>query len=114
MNAWNTLLESYQQRLYKNTLATGKRQIQQAENPTPALVISVEAARVDNVILLDYLTSDVALEEPGIGSTETNIPTDINWVDDKLHCGMPGGSMHYEDESDQSDEHDAIPTGSRR
>jgi len=80
MKAWNTLPESYQQRLYKNTPATGKRQIQQAENPTPALVISVEAARVDNVILLDYLTSDVALEEPGIGSTEPNFPTDVTGV----------------------------------
>jgi len=29
MNTWNTLLESYQQRVYNNTLATVKRQIQQ-------------------------------------------------------------------------------------
>jgi len=50
MNTWNTLPESYQQRVYKNTLAIVKRQIQQAENPTPAVVISVEAARVDNTI----------------------------------------------------------------
>ena len=42
------------------------------------------------------------------------LTTDINWVDDKLHCGMPGGSMHYEDEKDQRDEHDAIPTASQR
>jgi hypothetical protein len=28
----------------------------------PAMVISVEAARVDNAILLDDLTSEVALE----------------------------------------------------
>jgi hypothetical protein len=61
MNTLNTLPESYQQRVYKNTLATVKRQIQQAENPTPAAVISVEAARVDNAILLDYVTSGVAL-----------------------------------------------------
>ena len=54
MNTWNTLPESYQQRVYNNTLATVKRQIQQAENPTPAVVICVEAARVDNAILLDY------------------------------------------------------------
>jgi hypothetical protein len=27
MNTWNTLLESYQQRVYKNTLVTVKRQI---------------------------------------------------------------------------------------
>ena len=62
MNTWNTLPESYQQRVYKNTLATVKCLIQQAENPTPAVVISVEAARVDDPILLDYLTSEVALE----------------------------------------------------
>jgi len=82
MNPWNTLPESYQQRVYNNTLATVKRQIQQAENPTPAMVISVEAARVDNAILLDYLTSEVALEEPEIGSTDQNIPIDNNCTDD--------------------------------
>jgi len=53
MNTWNTVLESYQQRVFNNTLATVKRQIQQAENPTPTVVISVEAARVDNTVLLD-------------------------------------------------------------
>ena len=41
MNTWNTLPESYQPRVYNNTLPTVKRQIQQAENPTPAVVISV-------------------------------------------------------------------------
>ena len=56
MNTWNTLPESYQQRVYKNTLATVKHQIQQVENPTPAEVISTEEARVDNAILLNYLT----------------------------------------------------------
>jgi len=56
--------------VYNNTLATVKRQIQQVDNPTPAVVISVEAARVDNAILLDILTSEVALEEPGNGSTD--------------------------------------------
>jgi hypothetical protein len=30
------------------------------------MVISVEATFVDNAILLDYLTSEVALEEPEI------------------------------------------------
>jgi hypothetical protein len=56
MNSWKTLPESYQQRVYKSTLATVKRQIQQAENPKPAAVISPEAAGVHNAILLDYLT----------------------------------------------------------
>jgi len=92
MNTWNTLPESYQQRVYTNTLATVKRQIQQAENPTPAVVISVEAAHVDNAIHLDYLTSEVALEEPEIGSTDPNIPIDNNCTEDELHLGMPGGS----------------------
>jgi hypothetical protein len=114
MNTWNTLLESYQQRVYNNTLATVKRQIQQAEKPTPAVVISVEAARVDNAILLDYLASEVALEEPEIGSTGPNIPIDINCTDDELHFGMPGGSGDYEDEGDESDDRDPIPTASWR
>jgi len=47
MNTWNTLPEIYQQRVYKTTLPTVKRQIQQSENPTPAVVIKVEAARVE-------------------------------------------------------------------
>jgi len=111
MNTWNTLLESYQQRVYNNTLATVKRQIQQAENPTPAVVISVEAARVDNAIHLHSLTSEVALEEPEIGSTDPNIPINNNCTDDELHFGMPGGNWDSEDEGDESD---AIPTASRR
>jgi hypothetical protein len=111
MNTWNTLPESYQQRVYNNTLATVKGQIQQAENQTTAVVISVEAARVDNAILLDYLKSEVALEEPEIGSTDSNIPIDNNCTDDELHFGMPGGSGDFEDEGDESD---AIPTASWR
>jgi len=39
MNTWNTLPESYQQRVYNNTLVTVKRQIQQAENSIPAEII---------------------------------------------------------------------------
>jgi hypothetical protein len=100
--------------VYNNTLATVKRQIQQAENPTPAVVITVEAARVDNAILLDYLASEVALEEPEIGSTDPNIPIDNNCMDDELHFGMPGGSGDYKDEGDESDDCDAIPTASRQ
>jgi len=113
MNTWNTLLESYQQRVYKNTLATVKRQIQQAQNPTPAVVISMEAVHVDNAILLDYLTSEVPLEEPEIGRTDPNIPIVNNCTDHKLHFGMPGDSGDYEDEGDKSDERDPIPTASR-
>jgi len=62
MKTWNTLPESYQQRVYKNSLATVQLQIQQAENLMPAMVISVEAAHVDNDISLVYLTSEVPLE----------------------------------------------------
>jgi hypothetical protein len=70
MNTGNTLPESYRQMVYNNTLATVKGQIQQAENPTPAVVVSVQAARVDNAIFLDYLASEVAPEEPEMGSTD--------------------------------------------
>jgi len=80
----------------------------------PAVVISREAASVDNAILLDYLTSKVPLEEPEIVSTDPNIPIDNNCTDDELQFGMPGGSGDYEDEGDESDEHNAIRTASRR
>jgi len=57
-----------------------------------------------------YLTSEVALEELEIGSTDPNIPIVNNWTDDELHFGIPGGSWDYEDEGDESD---ATPTASR-
>jgi hypothetical protein len=114
MNTWNTLPESYQQRVYNNTLATVKRQIQQAENPTPAVVIIIEAARVDNANLLDYLASEVALEEPEIRSTDPNMPTANNCTDDKLYFGLPRGCGTYKDEGDESKVSNAIPTASRR
>jgi hypothetical protein len=100
--------------VYKNTLATVKHQIQQAENPTPAEVISTEPARVDNAICLDYLTSKVALEEPEIRSTDPNILIDINCMDDELHFTMPGGCENYDDEGDKIDESNTHPTASRR
>jgi hypothetical protein len=77
------------------------------------MVISMEAARVDNAILLDYLASEVVLEELEIGSTDPNIPIDNNCTDDELHFGMPGGSGDHEDEGDERDNRDAIPTASR-
>jgi len=100
--------------VYNNTLAAVKRQIQQAENPMPAVVISVDAARVDNAILLEYLASVVAPEEPEIGSTDPNTLIDNNCKDDELLCRMPGGSGYYKDESDESDVRDAIPTAGLR
>jgi len=114
MNTWNTLPESYQQRVYNNAYATVKRQVQQGENPTPAVLISVEAARVDNAFLLDYLASEVALEDPEIRITDPNIPIDNNCTDDELQFGMPGGRGDYEEEGNESDDRDSIPTFSRQ
>jgi hypothetical protein len=111
MNTWNTLPESYQQRVYNNTLATVNGQIQQAENPTPAVVISVDPAHVDNAILLDHLTSEVELEEPEIAIADANITIDNNCTDAVLHFGMPGGSGDFEDEGDEGDD---IPTARLR
>jgi len=114
MNTWNTLPESYQHRVYNNTLATVNRRMQQEENPTPAMVISVEAARVDNAILLDYLPSEVALEEPEIGSTDPHITIDSNCTDDELQFRMPEVSGDYEDQRNETDVCRDIPTTSRR
>jgi hypothetical protein len=61
-----------------NTLATVKRQIQQAENPTPAVVIRVKAACVDNAIHHDYLAAEVVPKQLQIRSANPNIPMDNN------------------------------------
>jgi hypothetical protein len=113
MNIWNTLPESYQQRVYKNTLATVKCQTQQAEEPTPAVVISVEAAHVENAVPVDWLTSGVAFEEPEIGCADPNIPIDTNCMDDVRHFGMPGGRGDDKGDGEEGDVCDAIPTASR-
>jgi hypothetical protein len=113
MNTWNTLPESYLQRVYKNTLATVKHQIQQAENQTPAAVISTETVRVDNAILRDYFSSQLVLEEHEIGSTDPNIPIDNQCTKDELHFGMPECCEEYDDEGDEIDKSDAIPSTSR-
>jgi hypothetical protein len=112
MITWNTLPESKQQSVYKYTLATVESQILQTENRTPAMVLRMEAAGVFNAILLDYLTPEVAHEEPPIRTTDRNIPIDDISTDDELHFGRPGGNSDYDDERDESDEHDAIPTTS--
>jgi len=80
----------------------------------PAVVISTDAARVDNTILLGYVTSEVALEEPEIGITDPNSPIENNCKDDEPHIGIPGGCEDYDDEGDEIDESDAIPTTSWR
>ena len=97
-----------------NSLATVNRQIQQAKNPAPAEVISTEAALVDSAIPHDYLTSELGLEEPEIRSTDRNIPIDNNCIDDELHFRMPVGSNNYDNEGDEIDKSDAIPTASQR
>jgi hypothetical protein len=79
----------------------------------PALGISMKVAHIDNAIQLDYLTSEVPLEEDEITRTGPNIPTDNNATYDSLHCGMAGGSGDYEDEGDESNERHALPTASR-
>jgi hypothetical protein len=65
-------------------------------------------------ILLDYLTSEVALEEPEIGTADPNIPIDNNWSDDELQFRIPGGCKDYVYEGDEIDKSAAIPTASRR
>jgi hypothetical protein len=112
MNTWYTVTESYQQRVYNNTLPIVKRQTQQAENPTPAVVNSADAPRGDNAIPLDYLPSEVSLQEPEITSTEPNIAIDNHCTDDELHFKMAGGSRDWEEDGDESDECDAIRTAS--
>jgi len=114
MNTYNTLLGSYEQRVYKNTHATVKRHIHHVENPTPAGVISVEAVRVGNTIHLAYLTTEVALQEPGIESADPNIQMNNNCTKNKLHFGRPQGRGEYKADGDESDECDAIPTTSRQ
>jgi len=64
MNTWNIPPESFQQTVNNNTRVIVGHQIQQAEIPTPAVVISVETVPVDDAILLDYSTSEAAHEEP--------------------------------------------------
>ena len=74
------------------------------------MVITVEAASVENAILLNYLTSEVAPEDPEIRSTDPNIQIDNNCMDEELHIGMLEGSGNHEEEGDESDEHDSFPT----
>jgi hypothetical protein len=112
MKTWNTLPESYQQWVYKNTLATAKRHIQQAQNPMPAEVSSIRAARVDNLIHPNNSTSEVALEEPEITTSYLYILIDNKCMYDLLHFGIPGGSGDYEDQGDESGDSDAITTTS--
>jgi hypothetical protein len=100
--------------MYINTLSTLKRKIQQVDNPTPPVVITTEAACVHNVMLLDYLTSEVGLEDVETVSTDPSIPIDNYCTDNEQHFGMPGGCKDYQDQDDEIDKSDAVLTASRR
>jgi hypothetical protein len=88
VTAWNTLPESYQRRVYEYTLVTAWCQTQKEENPMPAIVISMEVVHVDNAIPLEYMTFNVALEEPEIRNTDTKITIYNNCTDNELYFGM--------------------------
>jgi hypothetical protein len=110
MNTWNTLPESYQQRVYNITVATVKHQKKQAEKPAPPMANSIEPTSIHMTILLDYLTTEMALAEPENRSTEPEIPIHKICTNYELHFGLPGGSSDYEDSVDDSDIAEAIPT----
>jgi hypothetical protein len=110
MNSGNTLWESYQQRVYNDTVSAVHHQIELTENKIPAEVIRTEAVHIDNAILLDYLTSNVALEEAMIESSDPYILLYNHYPDDMLHFGLPCGSKDWDNESDTIDESYAIPT----
>jgi hypothetical protein len=74
------------------------------------VVISTKAASVDNAILFEYCTAEVALEEPEIRSTDRNIPIENNCLDEELYFGMTWGKRDFKDECDESNERNAIPT----
>jgi hypothetical protein len=113
-NTWNTLPESYQQRVDNNTLDIVKHQIQLAEKPMLSVVISVEAARIDNAILHQHVAAEVVLEESDIANADSSILIHNNCTNDNLHFRMPEGSGDYDDEGDKSNVHDAIPIASQR
>ena len=98
--------------MYKYTHATVKGQIQYRANATPATVSSMETAHDENGIILDYLTSEVVLEECKVGSIHPNILRDNNCTDDELHFGMPGHSGDYENSGDENNMCVANPTPS--
>jgi hypothetical protein len=52
----------------------------------------------------------VPLDDPEIGSTDPNIPTDNDCTDDELYFRMPGGCQDCTDDGDEIDEGDAIST----
>jgi len=59
----------------------------------PALLISVEAVHADNVIPHHYFTSEVALNQPELGSSDPNIRKVDNCIANDLDFGIRGGSL---------------------
>jgi len=114
LNTWNTILERYQQRVNKNTLATVKRQIQKVEDPLTAMMINVEAARIDNAILRDYMPSKAALEDHGIGRADAKIAINNHCMEVELYFSMPGVSGEYNGDREASNERVAIITANRQ
>ena len=74
----------------------------------------MEGNGLDIAIVLHYLTCKVALEDPEIGSTDTNILIDNNCMNDEFHCRIPRGFKDYNDEGVKLDVSDAIHNTSRR
>jgi hypothetical protein len=74
----------------------------------------MEAARFYNAILRDNLNSKVALGESDISCTNPNILVVNDCADNKLHIEITVGSRDYEDEGDESDQCEAIPTDSQQ
>jgi hypothetical protein len=67
------------------------------ENTMQAVKISIGTVCIGNALRLDYLSSEVVLEEHEIGYTDPNIQIDNNCLEDALHFGIPRGSRDYED-----------------
>jgi len=68
----------------------------------PAMDISKGAVHVDNAILGDDLTWEVALEKHKIRNRNQNFRIGNNCMDDGKSLGIPGGSFVYADESDET------------
>jgi hypothetical protein len=102
MNTWNTVLESYQLRVYNNTAATVEYQMQQVENQMADVVISKDAVSIYNNFHVHELTSEVVLMVLAIRITAPNILIANNSTDDKPHFGMQSGSGNYENSGDES------------
>jgi len=74
----------------------------------------VEAAHIDNAVLLDYLSSEVALDDPEIRITEPIVLIHNNCPNDNLHFGMPRDSKDFQDAGNESDKRKASATASRQ